>query len=82
MLDPLVCNSLLRTTTKKKTLTVSRNTLGHRREKTCLRGFASTKAQTSIRIRADLSAPLLFALRKVSYLDLRQAKFLFSCKSL
>ena len=34
----------------------------------------TTKAQTSLRIRADWSAPLLFAFWKVSYVDL-QAKF-------
>ena len=32
-----------------------------RREIICLRGMRTTKAQTSLRIRADSSAPLLFA---------------------
>ena len=34
----------------------------------------STKVQTSLGIRADWSAPLLLAFRKVSYLSLIQAK--------
>ena len=37
-------------------------------------GLGTTKAQTSLRFRADLSAPLLFAHWKV-YLNLLQAKF-------
>ena len=41
-------------------------------------GLRTTKAQTSLRIRAVWSAPLLFAYWKVSYLDLLQAKFQFS----
>ena len=35
-----------------------------------LRGVQTTKAQTSLRIRADWSAPLLFAIWKISYLHL------------
>ena len=38
----------------------------------------TTQAQTSLRIRADCSAPMLFAYRDVSYLDLLRAKFQFS----
>ena len=40
-------------------------------------GLWTTKAQTSLRIRAAWSVPLLFANWKVSYLDLLQAKFQF-----
>ena len=40
-------------------------------------GLRTTQAQISLRIRAVWSAPLLFAYRKVSYLDLLQAKFQF-----
>ena len=53
-------------------------TNGPRREKPCLRWLSTTKAQTSMRIRAVWSAPLSFAYWKVSYLDMHQAKFLFS----
>ena len=49
-----------------------------RREKTCLRGLETTKAQTSLPIRAVRSAPLLFSYLKVSYLDLLRAKVQFS----
>ena len=35
----------------------------------------TTKAQTSLHIHADWSAPLLFAFWKVSYLNLLRAKF-------
>ena len=51
-----------------------------RREKTCLRWFAITKAQTSLRIRAVWSAPLLFAYCnwQVSYLYFSPAKIQFS----
>ena len=52
--------------------------IGPQCEKTCLRRFANTKAQTSLRIHEDWSAPLLFAYRKVSYLDLLRAKFQFT----
>ena len=38
-------------------------------------GLRTTKAQTSLRIRAVWSAPLLFAFWKVPYLSLLQAKF-------
>ena len=41
-------------------------------------GLQTTQAQTSLRIRAVWSAPLLYAYWKVSYLDLLQAKFQFS----
>ena len=41
-------------------------------------GLQTTKAQTSVRIRADWSAPLSFAFKKEPYLDLLQAKFQFS----
>ena len=43
-------------------------TLGPRRKKICLREFANNKGQTSLRISADWSAPLLFAFWKVPYL--------------
>ena len=49
-----------------------------RREKTCLRGFATTQAQTSLHIRAVWPAPLLFAYWKVTCVYLLQAKFQFS----
>ena len=48
------------------------------REKTCLRGLRTTKAQTSLHISADWSVPLLLAFWKVSFLNLLQAKFQFS----
>ena len=51
---------------------------GPRCEKTCLWGLRTTKVQTSLRIGADWSAPLLFAFWKVSYLNLLKAKFQFS----
>ena len=38
-------------------------------------GLRTTKVQTSLRIGADWSAPLLFAYWKVSYLNLLQANF-------
>ena len=41
-------------------------------------GLRTTKAQTSLRIRAVLSAPLLFSYWKVSYQNLLQAKFHYS----
>ena len=41
-------------------------------------GFRTTEAQTSLRVRAVRSAPLLFAYWKISYLNLLQAKFQFS----
>ena len=44
-------------------------------EKTCLPCLGTTEVQTSLRICADWSAPLLFAYWKVSYLDLLWAKF-------
>ena len=50
---------------------------GPRCEKPCLRSFA-TQAQTSMRIRADWSAPLLFDNWKEPYLNLLQAKFQYS----
>ena len=48
-----------------------------RREKTQF-GFLTTQAQTSLRIRAVWSAPLLFTFWKVSYVNLLQVKFQFS----
>ena len=45
-------------------------------------GLRTTKAQTSLRIRAVWSAPLFFAYWKVSYLDLLRPKFQFSSLSL
>ena len=41
-------------------------------------GLLTTKVLTSLRIRADLSAPLLFAFWKVPYVNLLQVKFQFS----
>ena len=41
-------------------------------------GLQTTKAQTSLRIRADWSVHLLFAYWKVSYLNLLQTKFQYS----
>ena len=38
----------------------------------------TAKAQTRLRIRADLSEPLLFAYWKVLYLNLLQASFQYS----
>ena len=52
--------------------------IGPRRDKTVFGGLRTTQAQTSLRIRAVWSAPLLFAYSKVSYLDLLQAKFQYS----
>ena len=46
--------------------------------KPVLNGLRTTQAQTSLRIRAVWSAPLLFAFWKLSYVDLLQVKFLFS----
>ena len=51
--------------------------LGLDARKPVFRGLWKTKAQTSLRIWADLSAPLFFAYWKVSYLELLQAKFQF-----
>ena len=51
---------------------------GPRRDKTCFGGLRTTQAQTSLRIRAVWSAPLLFAFMKVPYVDLLQMKFQFS----
>ena len=48
------------------------------REKTCLRGLRTTQAQTSLRISAVWSAPLLFAFWKVLYVNLLQMKYKFS----
>ena len=47
-------------------------------EKSCLRDLRTTQAQTSLRIRADWSAPLLFAFWKVTYVNLLQVKSRFS----
>ena len=43
-------------------------------------GLRTTKAQTSLRVRAVSSAPFLFILWKVSYVNLLQVKFQFSSK--
>ena len=43
-----------------------------------LGGLPTAKTQTSLRIRAVLSAPLLFADWTVSYIDLLLAKFQYS----
>ena len=45
-------------------------------------GLRTTQAQTSLRIHAVRSAPLLFAFWKVSYVNLLQVKFQFSSSSL
>ena len=45
MLDPLVCNSLLRTTTKKR-ITVSRNTLGNLSSGDCVNKGADQHSHT------------------------------------
>ena len=50
--------------------------------KPVFRDLQTTQAQTSLRIRAVWSAPLLFVLWKVSYVNLLQVKFEFSGKSL
>ena len=42
-----------------------------------LKGLQTTKAQTSLHIRADWSAPLLFFYWNVSYLNFPYAKFIF-----
>ena len=49
--------------------------------KPVFRGLRTTQAQTSLRIRAVWSAPLLLALWKVSYINLIQVKFQFSSQS-
>ena len=41
-------------------------------------GLQTTQVQTSLRIRAVWSAPLLFAITKVSYVNLLQAKIQFT----
>ena len=46
--------------------------------KPVLGGLRTTQAQTSLRIRAVWSAPLLFAIRKVLYVNLLHVKFQFS----
>ena len=46
--------------------------------KPIFRGLRTTQAQTSLRIHAVWSAPLLFAFWKVSYLDLLLAEFQLS----
>ena len=52
--------------------------LGLEARKPVFGGLGTTQAQTSVRIRADWSAPLLLAYREESYLDLLRAKFQFS----
>ena len=49
--------------------------IGLHARKPVFRGLRTTQAQTSLRIPADLSAPLLFAYREVPYLDLLRATF-------
>ena len=56
----------------------SRLYLGLGARKPVLGGLRTTKAQTSLRIRAVWSAPLLSAFWKVPYLSLLHAKFHFS----
>ena len=58
-------------------VTVSYN-LGLNARKPVFGGLPTTQAQTSLRIRADWSVPLLFAFLKVWYLNLQQAKFQLS----
>ena len=41
-------------------------------------GLQTTKVQTSLRMRAVWSVPLLFALEKVPYVNFLQVKFQFS----
>ena len=55
-----------------------RSSFGPRRGKPVFGGLQTTQAQTSLRIRAVWSAPLLFLLGKVSYVILLQVKFQFS----
>ena len=52
--------------------------LGLHARKPVLGGVRPTKAQTSLRIRANWSTPLLFAFLKEPYLDLLHANFQFS----
>ena len=56
--------------------------LGLDMRKPVFEDWQTTNAQTSLRIRADWSAPLLFILCKVLYLNLLRAKFQFSSLSL
>ena len=49
--------------------------MGRSARKPVLGGLQTTQAQTSLHIRVDLSAPLLFALWKVSYVKLVHVKF-------
>ena len=51
--------------------------MGLNTRKPVFRGLWTTKAQTSLRIRADWSAPLLLTFWKVSYLNLPYVKFHF-----
>ena len=60
----------------------TRNPCGPWREKTCLRCLRTAKAQTSLHFRAVWLAPLLFAYRIASYLNLIQASLKFSSYSL
>ena len=46
--------------------------------KPVFRSFRTTKVQTSLRIHADWSAPLLFIFRKVPYLNLQCSKWNFN----
>ena len=50
-------------------------------EKICLWCLRTTKAQTSLLIPAVWLAPLLFAVPKVSYQNMLQAKFRFLASS-
>ena len=51
------------------------NNMGLNARKPIFGGFRTAKAQTSLHIHADWSAPFLFSYWKVQYLDLVQAKF-------
>ena len=57
---------------------MAKSYLGLDARKPVFGGLRTTKAQTSRRIHADRSGPLLFAYWKTSYIDLLQAKFHFS----
>ena len=52
--------------------------MGHNARKHVFGGLRTTQAQTSLRIRAVWSAPLLFAFWKVTYVHWLQKKFQFS----
>ena len=68
----------LLTHTKYNSLLDSNPTWASTLGKPVFGGLPTTNAQTSLRIRAVRSVPLLFIYWKVSYLDLLRAKFQFS----